>query len=118
MYSPPPVDESHSALRPHLLGFDADHELLQRCYSVPFAPDSRNRMREFYQLWQQQLAAIDFAALNQDGRVDYLLLRNYLQHRLRQPCRWRSTAPAWDSSPDSGSVRPAVEAGLMLPARA
>ncbi len=81
---PVPVDESHSPLRPHLLRFDADHELLQRYYSVPFAPDARARMREFYQLWQKQLAAIDFSGINQDGRVDYLLLRNYLQHRLRQ----------------------------------
>lgn len=81
---PVPVDESDSPLRPHLLRFRADHELLERYYSVPFAPDARARMKRFYQLWQKQLAAIDFPGINQDGRVDYILLRNYLRHRLRQ----------------------------------
>ena len=77
------VDASQSELRPYFDRFDADRSLLRRYYPVAFAPQTRERMRAFYTLWQSELAAMPFEPLSQDARVDYLLLRNDLQHSLR-----------------------------------
>ena len=77
------VDTSQSELRPYFDRFDADHSLLRRYYPVTFAPQTRERMRAFYTLWQSELAAMPFESLSQDARLDYLLLRNDLQHSLR-----------------------------------
>ncbi len=77
------IDSSQSELRPYFERFEADRSLLGRYYSVPFAVKTRDRMRAFYTLWQTELTAIPFEPLSQDARVDYLLLRNDLQHELR-----------------------------------
>ena len=76
------VDRSQSELRPYFDRFEADRSLLRRYYSVSFAAKTRDRMRAFYTLWQTELAAMPFEPLSQDGRVDYLLLRNDLRHAL------------------------------------
>ena len=42
------------------------------------------RVREFTAGWLYKLEKIDFDRLSQDGRVDYLLFKNYLAHQARQ----------------------------------
>jgi len=37
-------------------------------------------LSRFNDAWRQRLAEVDFAALDGDGQVDYLLLRNHLDH--------------------------------------
>jgi hypothetical protein len=78
------IDRSASELRPYIERFSADEELLRRYYSISFADETRERFRKFYTEWQGKLAQISFEPLGLDGRIDYLLLRNYLQHRLDQ----------------------------------
>lgn len=75
-------DFAHSQLRPYFDQFNTDRELLQRFYPVSFAPETRQRMTQFYTEWQQQLAAVPFEPLSQDGRIDHILLRYHLQHQL------------------------------------
>jgi hypothetical protein len=60
--------------------YQADRNALERAYNVPFATRRRDRMEKFYAGWEKALAAVDFGALPQDGRVDYLLFKNQLRH--------------------------------------
>ncbi len=39
-------------------------------------------MREFYSGWSNRLREVDFDRLTEEGKVDYVLLANYLKHQL------------------------------------
>jgi uncharacterized protein (DUF885 family) len=62
--------------------FAVDYQSLRRRYDAPGSPAQRKRMREFYDDWRARLKEHDFDKLSQEGRVDYVLLDNYLQHEL------------------------------------
>ena len=62
--------------------YAADERALERRYDANGSPMQRARMREHYQSWRQRLREMDFDRLSQEGRVDYVLLDNYLQHQL------------------------------------
>jgi uncharacterized protein (DUF885 family) len=71
-------------LREMIEQFTADQGSLTRTYTV-FVSTSRNeRMTKFYQDSLAALHRVDFAGLNQDGKVDYLTFQNYLDHQLRR----------------------------------
>lgn len=62
--------------------FSLDLGALSRRYDADESPAQRQRMREFYDGWRARLREVDFDKLSQEGRVDYVLLDNYLQHQL------------------------------------
>ncbi len=62
--------------------FAADRETLNRRYDAEDSPAQRRRMREFLGEWRERLREYDFDRLSQEGRADYVLLDNYLQHEL------------------------------------
>src|SRR5690242_15427322 len=62
--------------------FSSDLGSLRRRYDADGSPEQRTRMRDFYRGWRTRLAALDFNALGQEGKVDYVLLDNYLKHQL------------------------------------
>src|SRR5207237_1285372 len=62
--------------------FTADQTSLNRRYDAEDSPAQRTRMREFYGAWRTRLLELDFDKLTQEGRVDYVLLDNYLVHQL------------------------------------
>ncbi|HZU08577.1 MAG TPA: hypothetical protein VFA02_01640, partial [Pseudacidobacterium sp.] len=76
------IDTSSSELRPYIERFSADQELLRRYYSIPFAPQTRDRMHKFYGEWQSRLDEVNFDSLSEDARIDYILFRNYLDREL------------------------------------
>jgi hypothetical protein len=41
-------------------------------------------MKRFYSEWRERLKGIDFDSLPQDGKVDYVVFRNYLDHELKK----------------------------------
>jgi uncharacterized protein (DUF885 family) len=61
--------------------FQADQTSLNRRYDATDSPEQRQRMRDFYANWKTRLAEIDFDKLGQEGKVDYVLLDNYLTHQ-------------------------------------
>src|SRR4051812_36874154 len=61
--------------------FQADQTSLTRRYDAADSPEQRTRMRDFYANWKARLAQVDFDKLSQEGRVDYVLLDNYLTHQ-------------------------------------
>lgn len=79
-----PPDVSHSELREMIERFSSDLWSLRRLYPVEISAARQARMRRFYGDALEKLKRTNFEALSQDGRVDYVLFRNYLTHRLRQ----------------------------------
>lgn len=75
-------DRSDSPLRPLIERFAQDRQDLTRYYSIRLADDRRERMRRFFHEREEQLTRLDFDRLNQDGKVDYILLHNFLEHAL------------------------------------
>lgn len=78
-YSDPP-----SRLGGMIGRYDADIGLLNRFYS---APTSANRAERFRKVISDELTLVnglDFAALNHDEQIDYLLFKNYLEHELKE----------------------------------
>ena len=62
--------------------FSVDRQALLRRYDTPDSPARRKRMREFYGEWRTRLREHDFDRMSQEGKVDYVLLDNFLQHEL------------------------------------
>ena len=60
--------------------FVADERRIGRAYDLPWSQQRRDRLERLYQEWQLALRTVDFAALDQSGRVDYLALRERLTY--------------------------------------
>lgn len=86
-----------SALRDTVERYSSDRYALFRRYDLAYSPVRRQRLRAYYTGWQDRLGQMDFAALGQEGRVDYVLLRNELQYQLalldREQRSWDQTEP-------------------------
>ncbi len=74
------VSASTSLMRSMIEHFAADRSSLQKKYEFTLAPNYSDRMGQFYRAYQMDLQRIDFSALDQDGKIDYLLLRNRLEY--------------------------------------
>src|SRR5436309_458779 len=61
--------------------FASDHTVLNRRYDAPDSPAQRKRMRDFYTGWRARLREVEFDKVGQEGKVDYVLLDNYLIHQ-------------------------------------
>jgi dipeptidyl aminopeptidase/acylaminoacyl peptidase/uncharacterized protein (DUF885 family) len=78
------MNNEHSELRGAIDRYMTDRGSLQRSLPSSASPRRDERLREFTKLWLDQLANLEFGRLSQDGKVDYLLLKNQLAHELRQ----------------------------------
>jgi hypothetical protein len=73
-----------SELRGAIERYSTDHGSLQRSLPPTVSPERDERARSFAKQWLDGLGNLEFDRLSQDGKVDYLLLKNYLAHELRQ----------------------------------
>ncbi len=62
--------------------FGNDRQSINRRYDAAGSPAQRKRMREFYSGWSSRLAENNFDKLSQEGKIDYVLLSNYIKHQL------------------------------------
>ena len=69
-------NRDQSDLRVAITRYESDRAALYRRYDVLYSPVLRDRLREFYNRWLDQLRALDFASINREGQVDLILLRN------------------------------------------
>jgi hypothetical protein len=76
---PAPAD-----LGPLLERYTSDLRSLRRFYDVQLSPTTERVMRQFYEAWRAALQQIPFDSLPREGRIDYLLFRNKLDHEIRQ----------------------------------
>ena len=75
-----PVSEMRSAIE----RYTVDRGSLFRSYPVTTSRARRERFKRFYEEWLKSLQSLDFDAMSQDGKIDYLLLKNHLENELRQ----------------------------------
>jgi hypothetical protein len=71
-------------LCPLLERYASDLQSLRRFYDVQQSPTTERVMRQFYQAWWAALQQVPFDGLPPEGRIDYLLFRNKLDHEIRQ----------------------------------
>ncbi len=64
--------------------FTADSMALNRTYLVAISPVRIERLEKFYAERQAMLAAMNFDALSQEDKIDYLLLKNRLSANLHK----------------------------------
>ena len=87
-----------SELRDVVDRFSADRQAILRFYTIPVSKERRERLRGFYQAWLTGgLPKVRFDRLSQEGQVDYVLLRNYIEYQLallgREERQARDTGP-------------------------
>jgi uncharacterized protein (DUF885 family) len=70
---------NESELRVVLERYSLDLAALNRRYPIEYSPVRQARLDEFYRAWQARLAELDFDGLSQEGRIDYILLRNRIR---------------------------------------
>jgi uncharacterized protein (DUF885 family) len=78
------TEQTTSEMRFVLEQYAADRAALNRFYSIPISPTRLERMRQFFLSRQKALEGMNFEAMSQDGRIDYILFKNQLQYELRQ----------------------------------
>lgn len=79
----PLVGSKASGLGEVVQRYSADRSAMMRRFDAPYSPARRDALRGFYRGWRDALGKVDFAALAQPGRVDYVLLDTQLQYELR-----------------------------------
>jgi len=77
-------DSSPSEMRPTIEYYVVDRGSLQRSYPVAGSLARRERFRKFYSDALERIQKLDFDSMSQEGKVDYILFRNHLEHELRQ----------------------------------
>lgn len=84
-------------MRPTIEQYAEDLALVRRYHDLPMSAEDVERKRAFFRERQATLGGVDFDALDQDGRVEYLLFQGHLGYELRKldldAERWQQAAP-------------------------
>jgi hypothetical protein len=73
-----------SEMRSLIERYTADHTSLSQFHAIAASPTRQSRLKQFGSEWLSILDRLDFDGMSQDGRIDYLLLKNEIDHELRQ----------------------------------
>src|SRR5688572_26599173 len=71
---------AQEGLRQVVEKFRTDRDALRSFYDLDLSPRAAARLESFEREWLERLAATDFDALSNEARVDYVLLRNHIEH--------------------------------------
>jgi uncharacterized protein (DUF885 family) len=74
------TDARTSELAEVVARYSEDRSALGRRYAVEYSPARTKRLEEFTSQWLGRLRELNFDKLSQEGRVDYVLLRNELEY--------------------------------------
>jgi len=80
-------DQSNSRLRSMVEGFREDYGLIDRFYTARLSAVRSERLRRLYADYLSRLDAIDFNSLERDEKIDFVLLKNYLDHEIKEQIR-------------------------------
>ncbi|MCG2840141.1 DUF885 domain-containing protein [Sandaracinobacter sp. RS1-74] len=72
--------DQESNLRTAVVRYLQDRAAIERRYPILYSPARAARLHAFHDAWRARLAETDFAALNPEGQVDYVTLRNRIDH--------------------------------------
>ncbi len=78
--APDEAAEANGGMRARVERFSADRQALSRFYPLDATPERAERQERFAADGLAELAAVDFDALDLDGKVDGVLLRLELEH--------------------------------------
>jgi uncharacterized protein (DUF885 family) len=76
------VNRPTSELRDLVDRVSIDARNLGRRWPVAYSPVRQSAFRGFYTAWQDRLREVGFDKLSQEGKVDYILLRNQLTYEV------------------------------------
>ena len=79
LLGPAPAD-----LAPVIERYTSDWHSLRRFYDLPFSPATERVTRQFYEAWLAEIGQIHVERLPLEGRIDYILFKNKLEHEIRQ----------------------------------
>jgi len=89
--------KNESDLRIAVQRYVLDRAAIERRYEMPYSPVRHARLQAFHAAWQQRLLDTDFDALNPEGRIDYVMLRNRVAYDIAMlelaGRRWTQMAP-------------------------
>jgi uncharacterized protein (DUF885 family) len=100
----PPSPSVLSELRDTVALFVTDRSALLRRWTVPYSEARAKRLNDFYTGWRRRVAAVDFDRLNQEGKIDHVLLDNRLRQELDQLARDERLAAEMRSLVPFGAV--------------
>ncbi len=78
------LDATLDPVRAMIERFEADQGSIRRFYDAPVSRGALDLRAATLAEWEEALRNVDFDALNQDGRVDYLLFGNLLKRELAE----------------------------------
>jgi uncharacterized protein (DUF885 family) len=70
--------------------YSSDRFTVSRAYDLPWSQTRFDRFEKLYREWQAKLPQIDFEPLDQQGRIDYILLRNEIAGQADQQALQRT----------------------------
>ncbi len=77
--------------------FEADDQSVDSFYDLPRSAIRFEQQEKLYTGWRKRIATVDFDALDQAGRVDYILLRDAIQQSLTELARARQRVAEMDA---------------------
>jgi uncharacterized protein (DUF885 family) len=77
------VDDATSVVRPLIERYAQDRETLRHLYDTPMSGRVSARFASLYRAWIGELGKLDFAKLDHESQVDYVLFENHLKNELR-----------------------------------
>lgn len=78
------LDLPISEMKTSIERYSTDRFTLGRLFPVESSPARQARYKQFYSDWLATIGKLNFDAMSQDGKVDYLLFRTHLEHELQQ----------------------------------
>ena len=81
---PGDLDTSKSEMRPVIERYVADRGSLFRSYPVESSPARMARFKQFYSDWLTLIEKMNFDAMSQDGKADYVLFKFHVEHEQQQ----------------------------------
>ncbi len=82
--TPAEAKAPESEMRAIIEYYVVDRGSLARSYPVASSPARRDRFRKFYADALERIQKLAFDSMSQEGKADYVLFKNHLEHELRQ----------------------------------
>lgn len=87
-YQAPPMSDlvapAASELAPFIERYSTDRGAMRRRGYADISPTRAAQRERFLNEWKRRLEEVEFDSLSQEGRIDYILMRNHLDYELRQ----------------------------------
>jgi uncharacterized protein (DUF885 family) len=83
-------NEPPSRLRGVIEKYGEDYGSINRFYTAFTSANRAARLRQLYSDYQALLGRLNYAALNSDEQIDYVLFRNYLDHEQKELKRYET----------------------------